>query len=82
MEVGYHINVWYTSRKKLVHHLVSCGAVSVDRGWAAGAAVNLSGNRLEFEHSDECYLLIQLKSINVFVIKLDNCGFCCTLTLI
>lgn len=82
MEVGYHINVWHSSRKKLVHHLVSCGPVGVHWGWAAGATVDLLDNWLEFEHSDESYLLIQLESIYVFVIKLDNCGFCCTLRLI
>lgn len=69
MQVGHFIDVWNSSRKKLVGHLVNSGSVLVN--WHA-RALDLAAAWFEFKHSDEGDLLVQLESIDVLIVELHN----------
>ena len=79
VQVGHFINVWHSSRKKLVGHLVNSGSVLVN--WHA-RAVDLAAAWFEFKHSDERDLLVQLESIDILIVQLHNGRLCSRLRLV
>lgn len=69
MEVRNFVDVWDSSRKKLVYHLVGGSAVLV---YFCRATIDLPSRRFEFEHTDERNLLVELERIYILVIELDD----------